>query len=734
MKVLLCHVFASSVDRTVQNKLRTTRIETLLRPESLAFVGVSARGGSGAKMLKSAQSVGFNGPIWPVNPKADEIGGLPCFKSLGDLPSVPDCVVVAVPAPSVLAVLEEAAALGVPSALVVSEGFADAANDEGRARQRDLIALAEKHQMAIAGPNCMGIGTMQYRSAATMADVPRGLIAGGISLISQSGGLLNAVAELSANRGVGLNYFISIGNQAVLDMADYIDFMVQDEATKVIALIMEGAKNGRRFRAAIERASRVKPIVVLKLGRSEKGQAATLAHTGTLAGKHEAFAAIFKQAGVALVDSIDELIETAALFAFSPLPAGDRVCMLTVSGGATSLISDLGENAGIHFPPVSPATNASLKRILDVERQFGNPVDTVGMPRLRKDDNMSGIVQTLLADDGIDVIGLVLGMRMEGAESHQALIDSLAQAAASATKPLMVVSFISNSLTGHWRDYAAKHGLPLVEDLERGMKAIRHLIDYAAMRRTDMASTQVSLRSGSAVPRWDLPPGQTLTEAQSKAILSKAGLPVTKEFLARTPAEAAALFADIGGKVVLKVQSPDIPHKSDVGGVYLGARNAEEVEKAATQILANALKACPTAVIDGLLVAEMVEDGTEFILGMTYDEQFGPMIVCGAGGVTVEVFKDVAVRLPPLSAQDARTMLYELKASKFLDGFRGAAPRDVDAFIDCIVRFSDFVAASDGEFAAIDLNPVFICAHGKGVRIADALIVTNSPMKETGHA
>lgn len=701
-----------------------SRMDALLKPRSVAFVGVSAKGGSGAKMLKSAQTLGFSGPIWPVNPKSDEIGGLPCFKSLTDLPGLPDCVVVAVPAPAVLDVLADAAALGVPSALVVSEGFADAGSDEGRARQADLIAFAAKHRMAIAGPNCMGIATLMHRYAATMADIPKALTAGGVSLISQSGGLLNAVAELSANRGVGLNYMVSIGNQAVVEMADFVDALVQDEATKVIALVMEGAKNGRRFRAAVERAAKVKPVVVLKLGRSESGQAATLAHTGTLAGKHEAFAALFRQSGVALVNSLDELVETAALFAVSPLPGGDRVCMLTVSGGATSLISDLGEAAGIHFPPISAVTNASLERLLEVTRTFGNPVDTVGMPRLRKNDNMKQIIDTLLADDGIDVIGLVLGMRMDGAESHQALVDELARAAETAKKPLMVVSFISNSLTGRWRQYASTHKLPLVEDLGRGMKAIRHLVDYAAMRRRQTAVAAVSFAPDLAAHGHAR--SVALTEADSKKILAKAGMPVTRELVAATPDEAAQLYAQIGGKVVLKVQSQDIPHKSDVGGVYLGAKSTEEVRTASAQILASARKAKPDAAIDGVLVAEMVEDGTEFILGMTYDEQFGPLIVCGAGGVTVEVFKDAAVRLPPLDAAEARVMLGELKSSKFLAGFRGAAPRDVDALVDCIVRFAAFAQATDGAFAAIDLNPVLVCPKGKGVRIADALIVTRS--------
>ncbi|HEX2724254.1 MAG TPA: acetate--CoA ligase family protein [Beijerinckiaceae bacterium] len=714
---------------------RALPIEALLRPRSIALVGVSAKGGSGAKILNSTRRSGFAGPVWPVNPGYAEIGGLPCFRSLGDLPEVPDCVVVSVPAGAVQDVVEEAAKRGVRGALVVSEGFADAATDEGKERQRRLVTLAERANMALAGPNCMGIASLQNCYAATMADIPEQVIAGGISLVSQSGGLLNAVAELSSNRGIGLNYLVSIGNQAVLDLADYIDFLAHDPTTAVITCIMEGAKDGRRFRAAIEAAARVKPVIVLKLGRSESGQAATLAHTGTLAGRHEAYAALFKQNGVALVDSIDELVETAALMERAPLPKGDRVCMLTVSGGATSLIGDLGEKAGVKFPPIEAETNRRLEVILGVERRFGNPLDTVGMPRLRKERNMTAVLTALNEADNIDVIGLVLGMRQDGAASHEEVIEQLAAAAKSATKPLLVVSFISNSLTGRWRDYARQSGLPLVEDLERGLKAVRHLIDYAACRRKAPA------RSGDAQSAPTSPvlagahaAGVTLTEAESKRILAEAGLPVTREELARTPDDAVRLAAGIGGRVALKIQSRDIPHKSDVGGVFLGASGADDVARAARQVLDNAAHACPKAVIDGVLVQEMVEDGTEFILGMTYDDQFGPLVVCGAGGVMVELLKDAAVLIPPVTSDDVREMLRGLKASRLLDGFRGAAPRDVEALVDCCVRFARFVAATEGQFAAIDLNPVLVCPRGRGVRIADALIVTQQNREEIRHA
>src|SRR5262245_34544946 len=521
-------------------------IEALLKPRAIALVGVSAKGGAGANILRSGERFGFVVPTWPVNPNATEIGGQRCYASLRELPQTPDCVVVAVPAVAVLDVVGEAAALGVRGVHVVSEGFADAANDEGRERQAKLVALAHSANIALAGPNCMGIASLHYRFAATMADIPSMAAAGGISLVSQSGGLLNSFAELVTNRGIGVNYLISSGNEAVLDMADYIEFLADDPATRVVACILEGAKNGRRFRAAIERAARQKPLVALKLGRSEFGQRATLAHTGTLAGRHEAFAALFRQNGVALVDSIDALVETAAPLDRAPLRKGDRVVMMTGSGGATSLIGDLGEAAGLNFPPIAEATNVRIQKILGVERAFGNPLDTVGLPRLRKDGNISAVVQAMLEDDGIDLIGLVLGMRGDGWDSHQELIDRLAGAAKGARKPVMVVSFMSNSLTRHWRGYSQANGLPLLEDLGRGLKAVRHLIDYAKFRRSP------EQRAIIAAPVALLPQARLLTEAQSKEILGAAELPVTREALARDAAEAVRLAAKIGGAVALK--------------------------------------------------------------------------------------------------------------------------------------------------------------------------------------
>ena len=700
-------------------------MEALFRPRSIAIVGASARGGPGAKILSTLRAGGFASPVWCVSQTSQEIEGYPCFRSLAELPSTPDCLLISVPAEAVNGVLQTAGDLKIPAALVVSEGFADAGTQEGRDRQTRLIDIATNARMAVAGPNSIGLACLGRSMIATMTDlVPAHAQKGSISIVSQSGGLMLAASELCANRGIGLEKLISIGNQAVIELADYIDYLAADEDTRVIGLIIEGVRNGRRFRAALERAARRKPIVVLKLGRSELGQAATLAHTGTLAGKDEAFVTLFRQSGAALVGTIDDFAETCALFALAPVPAGDRVCMLTISGGATSLISDVGAAAGVRFAPLSLATNKALQEIIEVDRDFANPIDTVGLARLLKEGSLGRTINVLRDDPEVDVIGLVIPFRLDANPIQTRLIEGLREAAAGATKPVVAISFMSNSMNARWRGYAHASGLPLMEDVSAAMRAIRCLVDYGAFRRKALALTRGV--SGAAIA---LAPGRTLTEAESKIVLGQTNLPLTREFLARDADEAARLARDLDADLAIKVQSADIPHKSDIGGVELHVK-PDQAAAAAQRVLANAARACPEARIDGVLVQEMIDDGVEFILGMTFDEQFGPLIVLGAGGVQVELFQDSTVRLPPLDRHEVRAMLAELKIAKVLDGFRGAPPRDVEALIDCCLAFSDFVVRTDGQFAAIDINPLLVRPRGRGVKIADALIVLNTARED----
>ncbi len=697
-------------------------LHALLRPGSVAVVGASPKGGTGGRILGNVLASGFRGTVYPVNPNYTEVQGKTCYPSIAGLPEAPDCVVVALPVTRVLGVIEEAVAVGVPSGIVVAEGFSDGNTDAGRQRQQELQRLAAAGNMAVTGPCCMGVASLRYGFANSYFSIPEDAIPGGVSLISQSGGLTNAVTELGASRNIGFNYIISSGNEAVVEMADYIEYFADDPETRVIACIMEGAKDGAKLRRVLAAATRKKPVVVLKLGRTESGQRATVAHTGTLAGQQEAYAALFRETGVASVETLDELVETAGLFLHGRLPAGERAVFLTISGGATALISDVNAVAGIECPPLSAALNAKLQEILGVsDRTFSNPIDTVGMPRIEQGTNLTTVLGLLLNDDGIDLVGMALSVKRTTAPGQKKLLDQVAACARTTPKPMFVLSLASNSLTGDCRTFSGETGVPILEDVAGGMKAVRKLVDYAAFRRKEKPAR----KPASSVDFRPPDGAAALTEYDSKRILARTGITMTREDLAGDPEQAVEIAAGLGHPVALKVQSPDVPHKSDAGGVHLGAATAEEVATAYLRVIGNVKAAHPDARIDGVLVQEMVSDGLEIIVGMAHDPQFGPLVMLGLGGIYVEVFKDAAFRLPPLDAEDVREMLAELRGGALLSGLRGGEPRDVDALVQCVVRFGDFVAHNAGRFTAVEMNPVMVRPVGLGVAVADALITVS---------
>lgn len=695
----------------------------LLDPRSLAVVGPNDKGNVGARTLKNAIDLGFAGALYPVNPNYESIQGLKCYPSLAALPEVPDAVVISVPIKGALAVLAEAERASIPSVVFFSEGFSDAGTEAGMERHRDLLDIARRSGMAISGPNSMGIFSLRRRYAATFVNFPGGLEAGGISVMSQSGGLINALLELGRNRGLGFNYLISAGNEAVVNAADYLDWLADDPDTKVIVACIEGIKDGKRFRAALERATRAKPVVVLKLGRTQAGRTATLAHTGSLAGADPAFRALCAQAGAVVCDTLDALLETAAMFVNVPLPRGENIVLFSTSGGATVLTTDLGVAAGLAFPPLTPATNTAIQRILEVDRPFTNPFDVVGNPRLVKGTNMTQCLETFLADDAVDFIGCVLVMQRDASSGRQKLLDQVKSVMPTATKPIVLIP----EMTMHWMEAPPDAGCHVSSTLQDGLVAIRGLMDYAAHRRrlangTDAHTASAPLpiaRNGRAA----------LTEYESKRILGEAGLPVTREELARSADEAVAIARRIGFPVALKVQSPELMHKSDAGGLLLGLANEAAVRDAYARLMATVGALRPPPSIDGVLVQEMIADGVEFLLGMHRDPILGPVVVLSAGGVFVELFENAAeMRLPPFGRADAEAMVRRSKvAERLLAGFRGAPKADRAGLIELVGDFGRFVERLGDDVAAVDLNPVMVLPEGRGVKIVDAAIEFAKP-------
>lgn len=706
--------------KATQRAFGRAALDALLKPCSVAVVGASDRANVGGRIFRNMLARGFGGRLYPVNPNYETVNGGRCYPDIAALPETPDCVAIAVPFGAVFEPLTAAAARGVRACVVVAEGFADAGTAAGLERQRRLIRIADSHGMAITGPNCMGTLGLKARLGTGFTNLPAGLIEGGVSVVSQSGGLLNAIIELGHNRSLGFNYLISAGNEAVVSAADYIDWLAGDDGTRVIVNIVEGVRDGRRYREALQHAARRKPVVVLKLGRTPLGSRAATAHTGSLAGDAAAFDALVEGTGAAQVDTIDALIETAALFDRAPLPEGDRVFVFSVSGGATVLSGDLAHRAGLHLPPLGRRTSAALGSILGVERAFHNPMDVVGAPRLVKDDNLTCCLKLLDADPGIDAIALVMVMQRETSASHKVLLDQFRAVQPDLAKPCVLIS----EMAWHPHVRPAAKDAPIAATLADGMTALRRLVDYAAFRRTRPARDNPSaLRPGKPLGLV----GTALDEAASSAVLARAGLPFARHGVAQNAAEALRIARKLGWPVALKILSPDLPHKTEAGGVRLGLKTPKEVRTAFDALRRGVRRRAPKARISGVMVQEMIEGGVEMILGGRIDPQYGPMVLVGAGGTLAELLTDTALALAPLDMTRARRMIRSLRVHRLLAGWRGAPAADEAALARTLVSFSRFLARHSEEIAEIDLNPVIVLPKTKGVRVVDALIVPSSP-------
>jgi acyl-CoA synthetase (NDP forming) len=685
-------------------------LDKLLRPQSMAVIGASDRNNVGGRVVKGALDLGYQGRLYPVNPRYETAQGLKCYPSLAALPEVPDCVVMSVPASAAMPILPEVEASGIPAMVFLSEGFTDAGTAEGLERNDILLAMAARSGMTISGPNSAGMVGLKGGYNAAFVNFPRDLKAGPISIVSQSGGLNNAVLELGRNRGFGFNYILSAGNEIIVNSADYIDWLADDPDTGVIINILEGVKDGPAYRAALERAARIKPVVVLKLGRSEAGQRATLAHTGSLAGEDRVFRAICHQSGAIVVDSLDQALETANVLLRAPLPTGERVLVFSTSGGASVLSGDLGSAAGIAFPLIGEATNAGLQEILEVGRPFPNPMDVTGSPRISKGDNMTRCLNLMLADPDIDAIGFVMVLQRDEGANRKILMSQMEAVAKTADKPIVLIS----EMAWHWNDLPDDIGLPIAATLNDGMVAFRALFDYAAFRRR---VTGEAMEPPAAI---EVPPVRpVLTEFESKKILAGAGLPVTREDLALSLEDAAAMAERIGYPVALKAQSPELLHKSDAGAIRLGVADEAQLRAAYGE-----LAALPD--LDGILIQEMVARGAEFLLGMHWDETFGPVIAFGPGGIFVELIGEAALAVPPLRRGDGDALLVAAPAAKRLvEGFRGLPAADRQALAGLIERFAVFVSATHGQLAAVDINPLTVLPGGQA-KVVDASIVLKS--------
>ena len=631
---------------------------------------------------------------------------------------------MAIPAPDVPAVLTDAAARGVRGAVVLSSGFGEA-GPSGRARQEALERLAAERGLLICGPNCYGVFNVALGSATFSADFTETPRPGAVALVSQSGGFSHAIAEhLMQQRAVGLSYIVSCGNQAGVGVEDYVGFLVDDADTQVIGVFVEGFRHPEKLRDIAARARELKkPIVALKVGRSENARQAMLAHTGSLAGTPEIVEALLRQRGIVQVTSLNEMLDTVTLLAAAQRVTRPRWRTVVVSGlgGECGRVADAADRAGVELPPLSSAIVAEIASFMPDFANPRNPLDGTGA-MYENATLFPGLIDCVLKEDNADVLAINLRANIPkpgGWAPNRQFARIINEKLAGGTDKLVFAfsSFAGADVDPEIVRPLAEVGVPFLEGTETAMLAIRHLAEHRRFLERSEASPMPAPVAHAPVQGHGV-----LGNAEAMRLLREFGIPLADTVAAATPEAAVAAAERIGYPVVVKVDSADIAHKSDVGGVRLGCADAAAVRQAFEEMLAEVRRRAPSAHIDGVLVQPMIAGGTEMIVGVKSDPVVGPAVVCGFGGVLVEVMRDVAVRVPPFDVREAEAMLAELRGAALLRGVRGRPAADVAAIADVLVKIAALAEAHRERLRAIDLNPLVVREAGKGAVVVDWLI------------
>ncbi len=693
-------------------------IDRMLNPRSIAVVGATPRMQYGGRFVAAAMGSMEQGVnVYPVNPRYDEVQGLQCYPSVSALPEAPDVVGIVVPYHAVLDTLRESHEKGAKSAIVISAGFSERAVDDRRDLQAELGRFAAESGMRVSGPNCLGLANLKDDIWASAGTRGASGLSGPIGLVCQSGAsAFGPFLTRAVDEGIGFTYIVSTGNEADLDFCDFARYLLDDDDTRVIAGFVEGFKDGRKFlEVARMAAERGKPIVLIKIGRSDLGSRAAGSHTAALTGVDEVYEAAFAQYGVIRVQDYDDLLQVSNMMARCPRPSHRGVAAVSHSGGISSLTADMFGQAGLDLPPLSDRARDGINDILKGFGWAANPSDVTGFAN---SDDFPAIMSFMAEDEGIGT----LVVASAGADPQATQV--IAQRDASG----MPVAFLWTGTRG------AQSGLPMLRSAgipvfyvpDKLAAGVRYLNDYHDWRERRLArgfAEAGEMTSEQAGAAGALAGSGALSEYDSKELVRAFGVSTTLEELAADAEGAVAAAERIGYPVALKVNSADILHKTEAGAIRLGLGDADAVRKAFDDVTAGARAYDASARIDGAVVQEMVSGGVETIVGVSYDAQLGPILLFGTGGVMVEVYNDVALRLCPITRDDALEMIDEVKGAALLRGFRGAPAADVDALADTLVGVSQMAAQLEGSLAELDINPLMVLPAGQGVKAADALVV-----------
>jgi acetate---CoA ligase (ADP-forming) len=703
-------------------------IDRLLRPKSIAIVGASEKIGPGFNAWNALKTLGYEGAVHLINPSSPEILGQPCYPSLLDVPGTVDAVFIAVQAGKAVKAARAAAAKGAGGLAVLSSGFTEA-GAEGADMQRELAALARAHDMAVCGPNCLGFLNFADRTALFGTSLPTELPVGRTAAIVQSGSI--GIALLNAARALGLSHLITSGNEAVTTVADYLAFFAEEPGVETVLVFLEQLREPRRFIAACRRARALgKPVIVLKSGRSAKGRQAVTAHTGAVAGSVEAGDAALRAAGAIQVFSLDEMIETAVAFAALPRrPKAPGAAVVSLSGGEIALALDAADAAGLPLPAVSTARDA-LVDLLPPRSHIANPLDLT-WAGLYDATIARRCVKALGAQTDVGLIVLLQdaprGLGEQQARRYATLLAAVADGAHDAGVPAVAVSNLCSDIHADYARTAAEKSVPSLRGTSEGIGAIAHHLRWqtATPAVDDFpigAPADASMRGAAAAALAAASPDPVLDEREAKAVLAACGFPTLPERLALNSDEAKAALQDLGAPVVMKALVPGIAHKSEHGLVRLNIRSAQEAEDAARALLEKGGSLAPEGPVR-LLVQPMVSPVAELLIGARVDPEYGPVIVAGTGGINVELFKDVAVRLAPVSPAAAEEMLRSTRAARLLDGWRGKPRGDIAAAAAIVSRLSHLIAELEGEVREIEINPLAVLPAGQGCVPLDCLLV-----------
>ncbi|HWO43775.1 MAG TPA: acetate--CoA ligase family protein [Candidatus Eisenbacteria bacterium] len=700
-------------------------LKPLLEPESVAIVGASPKAGWAARIWGMLRQFDYPGKIYLVNPRYETLWQQRCYPGLDALPAPVDNAVFIVPAPAVVEMLQNSSGKTFRAATILSGGFGEGDDGEGSKRKAFLQAYAREHGTPMCGPNCMGLGAVRARAMLFPEQRLNEIPAGGLAIVSQSGGLLGGVLRSAVSRAIGLSYFASSGNEAVAELSDYIHHFLRDENTRVIAAFIEGVKDGNKFRAVAEEALAFrKPLIALKIGRSSQGVAAALAHTGSLAGDDRVFDAICSEYGISRVGDLDELLNGAELFLGARrLPGGRRAAFVTFSGGVRGLISDLAQIERLELPALADSTAKELSGLLGVGTSIGNPLDT-GWSGLSSRETYLKCVNALLADARIDMLALQEELPLNNSRpDKEGNLVAVAELAQESKKPISMFSMVTQSLNDYAREFKTRCPLPFLQGADNAVKAQRHLASFAEAVRRRSGEGARAVKPLSARATQALRSKKVLNELEAYSVLSEYGLALAKFRLAVKRADAVAAAKEITGPVALKLVASGVTHKTELDGIRLNLTGSEAIEAAWIEMEEGFRRRTADTTPDGFLVQEMV-DGVETIIGAHDDPQFGPVVMFGMGGQAVEIYQDVVFRLAPVTLEDAAGMIRSVKGFPLLSGFRGRPRVDLHALASAIVVVSELAVAGKDLIQSIDINP-FVCLE-RGGKAVDAAIVTRA--------